>query len=150
MAGSADARAWDHTSFAVNDIDKAIKFYRDVFGYEITWEDRGWRELIARYIGAPDAVADLVQMRSPLSEHTLEFIEFRDITSGYEASGPTRPGEAHICFEIDDIEASIKACEEAGAVMVGEVVPYPVGGRGCYMRDPSGIVFELDEAPMNK
>lgn len=149
MPGSVDPQAWDHSSYSVTDIDTAVAFYRDAFGYEVTWEDRNWTKLIADYIGAPEARADLVQMRSPVSDHTIEFIAFYDITPGFEDNGPTRPGMAHPCFKVDDIHDAVAACERLGAQMVGEIVPYPAGGRGCYMRDPAGVVFELDEAPMN-
>src|SRR5690606_7735852 len=72
-------RRWHHTSLAVTDIDLAVAFYRDAFGFEVLFEERGMAAQIASMTGVPDLVCDLVQMRSVLSEQVLEFIAFRKI-----------------------------------------------------------------------
>jgi catechol 2,3-dioxygenase-like lactoylglutathione lyase family enzyme len=149
MSGTTEAVALDHTCLAVTDIDAAVGFYGAAFGYEVTWQERNWTELIQRYVGVPGIRADLVQMRARNSQHTLEFIAFHDVPEPQEFHGPTRPGMGHLCFRVPDLEAAIRAVEELGAELVGEVTTYTDGGRGCYVREPAGTIFELDEAPLN-
>ena len=146
-AGEIGVTALDHTSLAVTDIDRAVDFYGRAFGYEVTWEDRGWTDLIQGYLGCDQGRADLVQMRSPISGHTVEFIAFYDLPRDY--SGPTLPGSGHLCFRVSNVHDAVARARALGAEAVGQIVLYPRGGRGCYMRDPAGTVFELDEAPMN-
>lgn len=148
MSGALQTRGWDHTSLAVTDLDAAIEFYGRAFGYRVTWEERDWTDLMERYLGQAGVRADLVQMRMPGNTHTLELIAFYGLGQPADP-GPTRAGMGHPCFRVDDVELAVAQARELGAELLGEITPYPVGGRGCYMRDPAGSFFELDEAPMN-
>lgn len=139
-------RRWHHTSLAVTDIDLAVAFYRDAFGFEVLFKERGMAAQIASMTGVPDLVCDLVQMRSVLSEQVLEFIAFRKIDgSQLDADSlPIRPGAAHIAFYVESLEEALRRVEALGAVPLGAVTTFS-DGRSVYCRAPGGSFFEIEE-----
>ena len=57
-----------------------------------------------------------------------------------------RPGIAHIAFEVDDVEATLKEIISAGGSSIGELVTaiYPDGLEAVfvYAQDPEGNIIE--------
>ena len=143
---SARPKRWHHTSLAVTDIDLAIKFHRDAFGFEAIFEERGMAVQIASITGVPDLVCDLVQMRHSFADQALEFIAFRP--GGADAPDPEpvplRPGMAHVAFFVAKLEESLAVVEAHGAVRLGEITEFS-DGRSVYCRAPGGSFFEMEE-----
>lgn len=58
-----------------------------------------------------------------------------------------RPGIAHIAFEVDDVEATLKEIISAGGSSIGKLVTaaYPDGLEAIfvYAQDPEGNIIEL-------
>lgn len=140
----AGARAWDHTSLAVRDLDEAVGFYRDALAFEVAFTERGMREQIQRITGIDGISCDLAQLRSPLSPHTLELIAFHDVPSARAAHAPTTPGAGHVAFAVDDLQRALAAITARGGRMLGEVTEFE-SGPGLYCQDPSGTFLELDQ-----
>jgi catechol 2,3-dioxygenase-like lactoylglutathione lyase family enzyme len=135
-------KVWHHTSLAVSDLDRAIEFYRRAFGYDLLFAERGMADQIARMTGIPGQTCDLAQLRAPVSSHVLELIAFRGAAAGEPK--PLRPGAAHICFHVDDLEAALARVEGLGAVRLGEITRFDEG-RSVYCREPAGSFFELEQ-----
>jgi catechol 2,3-dioxygenase-like lactoylglutathione lyase family enzyme len=68
--------SWAHTGLAVRDLDGAVAFYQAAFGYEIVEQLRGMTQQVAAVTGIPTQSCDLAQLRSPISHHVLELIQF--------------------------------------------------------------------------
>jgi glyoxylase I family protein len=143
-AGGVRAAAWNHTSLSVSNLDRAIAFYRTVFGYEVVLEERGMAAQIEQIVGLRGLRCDLAQLRSPISDHILELIAFDDVPSGREDYGPTRPGAAHLAFDVPDLEQAVALVRELGGEVLGEATGFE-NGRAVYCREPSGTVLELSE-----
>ena len=138
------ARTWDHTSLAVRDLDQAIRFYHDVFGFEVTFEQRGMREQIQRITGLAGISCDLAQLRAAASRHTLELIAFHGVAPARSTHAPTTPGAGHIAFAVQDLERALALISAHGGRILGEVTQFEAG-PGLYCRDPSGTFLELDQ-----
>jgi len=143
-SGAAGARAWEHTALSVADLSTAIDYYRHVFGYEVVAEPHTVAAKMQSLVGLPLVHGDLAQLRSPFSHHTLELVAFRNLPSGGENHGPTRPGAGHVSFVVDDVTTARKAVENAGGTRLGEITLFEDGLR-AYCRDPSGATVELVE-----
>lgn len=143
-AAGLRAAAWNHTSLSVTDLDRAIAFYRTVCGYEVVLEERGMTAQIERIVGLRGLRCDLAQLRSPISEHVLELIAFDDVPSGREDYGPTRPGAAHVAFDVPDLEQAVALVRGLGGEVLGEATEFE-NGLAVYCREPSGTVLELFE-----
>ena len=140
------ATSWHHSSLAVSDLDTAIAFYRDAFGYEVAFEERDMSDQIANMAGVEGLTCDLAQLRSALGDHVLELIAFRRSEHGMPPieTAPLRPGAAHIAFAVEDIESALDAVEALGAVRIGGITEFDEG-RSVYCREPAGSFFEMEE-----
>ena len=116
------ATSWHHTSLAVGDLDAGIAFYRDTFGYEVAFQEKGMSDRIARMTGIEGLTCDLAQLRSIYGEHVLALIAFR--RPGRDVppldGAPLRPGAAHVAFAVEDLDAALAAVEALGAARGGE------------------------------
>ncbi len=140
------ARRLHHTSLAVSDLDLAIAFYRDAFGYEVAFREDGMSDQIAGMTGVVGLTCDLAQLGSACSDHVLELIAFHP-PGGHAMpadTAPVRPGAAHIAFYVEDLEAALRTVESLGAVRLGRVTQFSEG-RSVYCREPAGSFFEMEE-----
>jgi hypothetical protein len=90
-------------------------------------------DLIARTAGLPGLTCDLAQLAIGDGGVVLELISFRNIPVGREDHAPVRPGHAHVCIGVTDLDAAIAAAEEHDATRVGERYPE---GQAVYLRVP--------------
>lgn len=135
-------RDWHHTSLTVGDLDSAVAFYQEAFGFEVVFETRGMTRQMESITGVSGVRCDLAQLRSPRSGHVLELMRFRGVDG--EGDAPLRPGTGHVAFVVEDLEAALGVAERLGAEVLGEVTTF-AEGRAVYCREPSGTVFELEE-----
>ncbi len=137
---------WHHTSLAVRDVDKSIAFYEAVFEFKLVLDERGVTKKIESIAGLMGLKCDLVQLRSPISPHVLELIEFShlDVTLPAIEERPVGPGAAHVCFQVPDLQQSLKHVESFGAVRVGAVTQFDEG-ISVYCQEPGGSFLEIEE-----
>jgi catechol 2,3-dioxygenase-like lactoylglutathione lyase family enzyme len=136
------APTWEHSSLSVRDLDTAVAFYCQAFGFDVAFEERGMDALIESVVGAPGLRCDLAQLRQPGTNHVLELIAFRQ--GEQEAGSPTHPGEGHVAFVVDDLDGTLERLRALGAEQLGLVTKFPEG-RSVYLREPSGSIVELSE-----
>ncbi len=125
----------NHVSIAVADIDEALRFYRDVLGLEVTrrlrLEDR---ELEVAFIKVGDTELELIK---PLTDDSTvaRFLDRRG------------PGLHHLCFEVDDVVASMQELTDRGAQFV-ETEPHP-GAVGMvsfiHPGSTNGVLVEINQ-----
>jgi len=146
-----------HTGFVVSDMDKAIRFYRDVLGMDEA-RDPVVREAtgpaISRIVGYADAKLRAAKLRTENDEHLLELVEYVNPPAGGPVS-PTRRndvGASHFGLVVDDI-AGLHAKLVENGVRIAEV---PSSGssdddlpeqKAYYVEDPDGNWVELVELP---
>jgi methylmalonyl-CoA epimerase len=122
-----------HVAVAVDSVDEAVKFYRDTLGLDeitvMTLEDRGLKVALIR--SGPSEV----ELLEPLQE---------DSTVGLSLDR-RGPGLHHVCFEVDDVEKSMRYYEGRGATFL-DPVPRP-GAVGLVSFMPpalaDGVLVEL-------
>lgn len=129
-----------HSSLAVDDLDRAVAFYREAFGCELVFEDHGMTDLIEDVAGMPGLQCDLGMLSLPGSDQLLELIAFRNPAAAFDS----RPPCGHVEFVVAGLDRACVEVERLGAERVGAVTAFPEG-RSVYYREPSGSVFELSE-----
>ena len=136
---------WHHSSLAVGDLDMAMDFSRQAFGFDLVFRETDMTDQIASMVGVAGLTCDIAQLRNPQSDHVLELIAFRrpDPQPGAFGEKPIVPGAAHIAFYVDDLEATMRRVEALGAVRVGKVTQFSKG-RSVYYREPAGSFFEIE------
>jgi len=142
--------ATNHTSFTVSDLDRALAFFRDALGFEVTSKAPRSRRVIEAITGVQGADVMIGYVKGP--GHTLELIEYR----GPEDRGRARPrpcdvGFAHIAYDVDDIDAAIVAAAAYAFAPISSPTMVDqgpnTGGRVAYLRDADGITVELIQGP---
>jgi methylmalonyl-CoA/ethylmalonyl-CoA epimerase len=128
----------NHIAIAVNNLEEAAKFYQDVLGLNLSGvEVVTVQKTKVGFFHIGESNIELVQPSEPDSP-LVKFLE----TKGQ--------GIHHICFEVDDVQAEVKAFLEKGATMVDQK-PRP-GAHNTkvafvHPKSSSGVLIELCELP---
>lgn len=139
-----------HTNIIAQNASKLIEFYKTVFHCKSINEERDLRGVwLDRLTGLSNAhiVGEHLLLPGYGENHpTLEIFSY-DVVSSTLPAVINRPGIAHIAFEVDDVEATLKEIINAGGSSIGELVTaaYPDGLEAVfvYAQDPEGNIIEL-------
>ena len=128
----------NHIAIAVNNIEDAAKFYQQVLGLDLS----GVEVVVSQktrvgFLRIGESNIELVQPAEPGSP-LAKFLESKG------------QGIHHICFEVDDVEAEVKAYIEKGATLI-DTQPRP-GAHNTkvafvHPKSSNGVLIELCELP---
>ena len=124
----------DHIAIVVDDIDTALDFWEDALGLDVSH--------IEEVTNQESMVAFL-----PSGEGEVELVEPTSETSGVAKYLAKRgPGMHHICFEVDDIRATLARLRQHGVHLIDEEPTIGTGGKQIAFVHPkstSGVLVEL-------
>ncbi len=128
----------NHIAVAVNNLEEAAKFYQNMLGLTLSGvEVVAGQKTKAGFFKIGESNIELVQP----TESDSPLVKF------LESKGQ---GIHHICFEVDDVDAEIKALLEKGATMVDQK-PRPGAHRTkvafIHPKSSNGVLIELCELP---
>lgn len=124
-----------HVRLLVDDVPRALSFYRDVLGLEVTLETEGgfYYEL-----QAGDVI--LALFRRDLMRQML----------GMGLPEASQSDPAALTFAVEDVDATARTLEERGAELVAQPKDYEVAFlRVAHLRDPDGNLIEIN-APIRR
>ena len=141
--------AFAHPCLLVPDLEKARRFYQDMFGFELVSErnsqgseksgspaDPGDCTCRAYMMKAQNCSLELVESREPFAEPPL--MNFRDAQD---------PGLHHLSFYVDDCWGEYRRFQELGGFAMGIPAGDARHGYSVFCRDPFGNIMELTERP---
>lgn len=138
-----------HTNIIAKDAQKLISFYKKVFRCRSIGETRDLRgKWLDKLTGIPNAhiVGEHLCLPGYRDDHpTLEIFSYDEM----EESQPliNRCGIAHLAFEVDDVEETLRLLLQNGGSQVGELVrtEYADGRKAVfvYAADCEGNIVEL-------
>jgi catechol 2,3-dioxygenase-like lactoylglutathione lyase family enzyme len=139
-------RGIHHTAISTADLERSVRFYRDLLGFEqiLTSEWNRGAKTADKITGLQDSAARLVMLKA--GNACIEIFQY---SSPHARPGdPQRPacdhGITHLCLDVRDIEAEYERLKAAG--MVFHCPPQNMGGvSATYGRDPDGNIVELLE-----
>ncbi|RCW73088.1 VOC family protein [Saliterribacillus persicus] len=136
----------DHVGIIVNDLPAAKDFFLD-FGLELMGEAEVEGEWVERIIGLEDVKEDVVMLRTPDGEATIELVKFHTPSdeNGIQHPLANTLGIRHIAFAVEGMEAIVAKMKKKGAELIGEIQNYKNTYKLCYCRGPEGIILELAE-----
>ena len=124
----------NHVAVVVEDMEKALSFWRDALGMEL----HGLRDVPAE----KSQVAFL-----PLSGSEVELVHPTTDDSGIAKYLAKRgPGMHHICLEVDDIEGMMSELKSKGVRLINEEPRIAADGKKYAFIHPestSGVLVEL-------
>jgi methylmalonyl-CoA/ethylmalonyl-CoA epimerase len=126
----------DHIAIVVEDIDEALRFWRDALGLELLHMEEVPEQ--------ESAVAFL-----PVGESEIELVKPTSEKSGVARYLQKRgPGMHHICFEVDDIQATLDRLKQKRVRLINEEAMTGSGGKKIAFIHPEsthGVLVELYE-----
>jgi glyoxylase I family protein len=132
-------------AISVKDLDRALKFYRDLLGFEVDWKrDHYGGEQMSRVVGLSGADAQVVMLQGYGTR--LELFKYYS-PSGQEA-GPKRQcdfGLTHFALSVKNIQALYEKLLRAGVQFNCPPQNLRPGVWVTYMGDPEGVTIELVE-----
>lgn len=136
-----------HMGICVSDLERSLRFYRDVLGCQVVGRLELAGEPTATLNGMPD-----VKVRAIYLERDgwrLELIEFP--VPGWIGAKAPRPmnqlGLTHLSFRVDDLDAACAQLESAGGGLLHETrLDLPGPTRVIMAFDPDGVRLELIQA----
>ena len=132
-----------HTGFVVENLEKAVEFYRDVVGLEVLSRYERTGPAIDQIVGYDNAHLQIALV-SAGGDHLLELILY---LSPPPNARPTEErnvtGATHLAFQVDDIQATFRRLVSNGAREMNPPAEVAPGRIGCYLQDPDGNWLEL-------
>jgi catechol 2,3-dioxygenase-like lactoylglutathione lyase family enzyme len=136
-----------HTALSTPDLDRLVRFYRDLFGFEIEF-DFPWdetNEAFKQTHAVRESAGRVVMLANGASR--LEIFEYRKPVPRPDVPGRANAdlGIGHFCIEVRDIEKEYERLRAAGMRFQSELVAQTPTIVNCYGRDPDGNLIELIE-----
>ena len=140
----------NHVAISVPDIERALKFYRDLLGFKVAFE-YGWEKdspvapVADQIIAVKGTAARSIVLRT--SNLLIELFQFH--AGNPKAQDPQRPvidhGFTHLCFAVKGLDQEYQRLSAAGMKFHCSPMQIAPGVRTVYGRDPFGNVIELEE-----
>lgn len=136
-----------HTAISTSDMQRALRFYRDLIGFQEEWSST-WEvgtAVVDKIVGLKDSSAQVVMLK--LGDAHIELFQYA--TPHPKPGEPNRPvcdhGITHLCLRVTDIDTEYERLKGAGMVFHCPPQEAGKGFRATYGRDPDGNVVELLE-----
>jgi glyoxylase I family protein len=139
--------ATNHVGFTVEDMDRGIALFTDVFGYEVISLATRDPVNVRLLTGVEDADILVCHLRRP-GLVGVELIQYRQPEdSGRVIARPCATGYTHLTFDVSDLDATVARAAAYGMHPIGGVSTSTggpnEGARAVYLRDQEGISIEL-------
>ena len=126
----------DHVGIAVDQVEPALAWYRDVLGLEVAHTEQvDSQQVRAHFLAAGGCMLELLEATAPTSP-IAKFLERRG------------PGLHHIALAVDDIAAALAALRAAGVRLIDEAPRAGAEGALVAFIHPSaarGVLVELKQ-----
>ncbi len=138
-------RGFDHVTIAVGDLDEAERFF-GLLGFEKTAAVVASGEVMSRYMGIADWEADHVTLRlaGAPTHQEVQLLRFHhpELPDDPDPGSLARPGFNHVCFAVDDLDATLATLAAAGVKPRNEIMEFH-DRRLVFLPGPGDVVIEL-------
>jgi methylmalonyl-CoA/ethylmalonyl-CoA epimerase len=123
-----------HIGIAVEALNESVSFYRDILGLaDVPLADSDGAKIVG--LAAGPSLVELLEADQPDSP-IAKFIAKRG------------PGIHHVCFAVDDLDATLERCRAAGIRLIDQAPRTGADGKRIAFLHPSstaGVLLELTE-----
>jgi len=152
MPENIGVKVMDHIAIMVSNLERSYSFYHDLLGLEKqAYYEEKYIKGVSEVMGLSDVQMKIYIMSSPSTPGvTLHITALESPECPVGRPEIHHVPSSHICFTVDDIEATYETLKARGAEFVSPPVHYPpeAGGWGiCFLYDPDGNLLELAQNP---
>ena len=136
---------FNHTGIVVNNLDAMVDFYCNTLGLKEFHRAESQAPPEGDHTGIPHARRTLVFVGFD-EGHRIELVKFHEPPAAPGHQQISQLGTSHICFNVEDLEATYRELSEAGIEFVTEPKFRDTedGRRGIvYASDPEGNWLEF-------
>jgi catechol 2,3-dioxygenase-like lactoylglutathione lyase family enzyme len=134
-----------HIAISVKDINRALRFYCDLLGFESEWDmDHRSGETLSKVVGLHETDMRIVMLKG----YGLRLELFKYYGSEGQMKSPMRQcdfGLTHFALSVRNIHKVYKQLAEAGVEFNCPPQNLRPGVWATYMKDPEGVTIELIE-----
>ena len=131
-----------HFAVTVNDLDRAVAFYRDVLQLDVLTRFSVGGDAFATGVGIDGASAEFAHMDA--GDARVELVEYTPAGEDADENRLNQPGATHLGLEVDDLDAVYESLPD-DVETVAEPQTTESGTRILFLRDPDGSLVELLE-----
>ena len=141
-----------HVGLTVADIERSVRFYRDVLGMVLVARRTADADYIGKQTGYPGVTLEVASFKAtPESRQSLEVVQYMTQAGPVCEQATNRPGCSHLCLVIDDLQSAYESLQKQGVRFKSDLVTITSGpnqgGLTVYMFDPDGFTIELFQPP---
>ncbi len=145
-----------HLGLTVTDIERSIRFYRDVLGMTLhRRRPHVDNDYVAAQTGYPGVVLSVASFRvSPDSPQSLEIVQYLNHSGQPADTATNRPGNSHLCLTVNSLIDCYTELKSKGVQFKSEPVTITAGpnagGLVVYFFDPDNYTLELFQPPQSQ
>ena len=133
-----------HTGIVVGDIEKSLRFWRDVMGLSVAVDFREEGEFIDTLQHLEGVRLRMIKLTAPDGSMVELLQDDAHPTSAPDENDLCDRGIRHIAFTVADVEAAWQTLKDEGCEVMSAPVTAPDGkARLFFARDPEGNLMEL-------
>jgi len=132
-----------HFGVTVSDLDRAVEFYRDTFGFDNPERFAVSGEAFADAVGVDGATGRFAHFDADGAR--IELVEYDPEGDATDDGTVNRPGVTHLGLAVDDLDA-FYADLAPDVTTLSEPRTTESGTRILFVRDPEGNLVEVLEA----
>ncbi len=142
---------FNHFSATVADMDRALRFWRELLGLELVGHGVVEYDYLDRIVGLEGTRIEWAELALP-GGGMIELFRYLNPPGKPLAAGVNDPGKTHLCLEVEDLDGLL---DKLHATDIRSAYPRPVeiprgdwrGFRCVYVFAPDDVVVELAERP---
>ncbi|GAB5476120.1 MAG: hypothetical protein Mars2KO_42190 [Maribacter sp.] len=129
----------DHILMGVTNFEETVKWYKDILGFEVEvqWKVAGLDNLDLAYLNNGDFRIEIIGNKEGV-QNNKQVNDFGEHLS--------HQGYAHICFQVEDIDLTMKQLNEKGIETFVKAETYPLdfyNRRVAFIKDLNGNIIEF-------
>ena len=133
-----------HTGIVVRDLEKCLRFWRDIMGLKVVidfWEEGDFIDAVQHLTNVR---VHMIKLAAP-DGTLIELLKDENHPGGPPAARRLCDrGVSHVAFTVADAEASFLVLRDAGFDVLSEPITSPDGkARLFFARDPEGNLLEI-------
>ena len=131
-----------HVGTTVADLERAVDFYRDVFGFDVLGRFSISGEAFATGVGVPNATGEFAHLDA--DGVRVELVEYDPAGEACVAERINQRGAKHLGFGVEDVDSFYEGLPD-DVETLSEPQTTASGSRICFVRDPEGNLVEIIE-----
>jgi len=141
---------FNHTAFIVSDLDRAISFFKDLLGFELTSRASRDKKAIQDMTGLQTVEIEVAYLRG--YGHWIELIRYlKPADRGAGIPKIYQDGAGHIALDVDDAALAVEKSAAYGLTPVGKIVTIDKGPNKdrqvVYLQSQDGLSVEFIQVP---